>query len=235
MLLETKSARAAFKAVEGGPKGRFEAIVSVFGNVDHGGDRMVPGCFIRTLNEWKSSGDPIPVIWSHDWDNPESHIGWLEDAYEDTTGEVPGLHVVGQLDVAENARAAMVSALLAQRRVREFSFGYFPVKSQLVEEAEHTWPVRELLDVDLFETGPTLLGMNPDTQLISAASLTELERAHLSGLSLPPALADRLAKALEAKADDPPKADDPASRDTPPSIDPGRVIDLLTRTRHTED
>ena len=45
-----------------GETGTFEATVAVFGNVDRGGDRIMPGAFKDTLERWKASGDPIPVI-----------------------------------------------------------------------------------------------------------------------------------------------------------------------------
>ena len=37
-----------FKAL-GGKRGEFQALVSVFGNVDRGGDRVMPGAFAKTL------------------------------------------------------------------------------------------------------------------------------------------------------------------------------------------
>jgi HK97 family phage prohead protease len=162
---EIKAARAQFKAVTDAPAGTFEAIVSVFGNIDLGGDRVMPGAFARTLDDWNSSGDPIPVIWSHEWDDPMSHIGYVEKAEE----RPEGLFVRARLDVDNNERAAYVARLLKERRVREFSFGYFAKGWRDVDDEEYG-RVRELTEIDLFEVGPTLLGMNPDTVLLEAAS-----------------------------------------------------------------
>lgn len=55
--------------------GIFGAVVSVFGNVDSVGDRVVPGAFKASLARWQASHDPIPVIWPHQWDNPEATSG----------------------------------------------------------------------------------------------------------------------------------------------------------------
>ena len=162
---EIKAVRAQFKAVTDAPAGTFEAIVSVFGNVDLGGDRVVPGAFTRTLADWNASGDPIPVIWSHEWDDPMSHIGYVEQAEE----RPEGLYVRARLDVDNNERAAYVARLLKERRVREFSFGYF-AKGWRDTDDEEYGRVRELTEIDLFEVGPTLLGMNPETVLLEAAS-----------------------------------------------------------------
>jgi hypothetical protein len=55
---------AEFKALHTG-SGEFEALVSVFGNIDHGGDRVIKGAFAKSLGKWEAKGDPIPVIWNH--------------------------------------------------------------------------------------------------------------------------------------------------------------------------
>lgn len=166
MKHEIKNARARFKAVADAPAGTFEAIVSVFGNVDLGGDRVMPGAFAKTLADWQASGDPIPVIWSHEWDDPESHIGYVLEAQE----RPEGLWVKAQLDVEHNQRAAYVARLLKDRRVREFSFGYFATGYKFVQDPDVDFEVRELTEIELFEVGPTLLGMNPETVLLEAAS-----------------------------------------------------------------
>jgi hypothetical protein len=82
--------RVRGRLVQGGRphKGEFEALVSVFGNVDYGGDRVVKGAFAKSLARWEEKGDPIPVIWNHMWENPEAHIGKVNpgDAAETDDG-----------------------------------------------------------------------------------------------------------------------------------------------------
>ncbi len=148
---------ASFKAVDGAPAGTFEALVSVFGNVDLGGDRVVKGAFAKSLADWASSGDPVPVIWSHDWANPDAHIGYANAA--DIVETDAGLLVKGQLDV-EKPFARQVFDLLASRRVKESSFAY-----DIVHEAKAADGANELTELTLIEVGPTLKGMNPATEL----------------------------------------------------------------------
>lgn len=160
----------SFKAATDGAgalTGEFEAIVSVFGNVDKGGDRVMPGAFTDTLAAWKASGDPIPVIWSHMWENPEAHIGSIDPA--DATETETGLKVRGTLDV-DKPFAAQVAHLLASRRVKEFSFGYSVVNGKRTNDG-----VMELTKLELFEVGPTLKGMNPATELLAAKALAGLD------------------------------------------------------------
>jgi HK97 family phage prohead protease len=152
---------ASFKANDA-HKGEFEALVSVFGNVDYGGDRVVKGAFAKSLARWEEKGDPIPVIWNHMWENPEAHIGKVNPG--DAVETADGLLVKGYLDM-DNPFAAQVYRLLSERRVKEFSFGYNLLDSEKKSGALN------LTEIDLFEVGPTLKGMNPATELLAVKAL----------------------------------------------------------------
>lgn len=164
--MKHKSCTAQFKALDE-DQGTFEAIVSVFGNVDHIGDRVVKGAFSKSLDQWNKSGDPIPVIWSHMWANPSAHIGKTISAVETEDG----LLVKGQLDL-DHPFAAKVYKLLKERRVKEFSFAY-DVPEGGEKKADDG--ANDLLELELIEVGPTLKGMNPATQLIAAKAMLEEE------------------------------------------------------------
>lgn len=153
---------AEFKALpsDDNSRGRFEAIVSVFGNEDTQGDRVMEGAFQKSLEQWQASGHPIPIIWSHQWGNPEAHIG---AARPENVTEIPGrgLKVVGDIDI-DDAFGAKVYKLMDQRRVKEFSFGYGVRKQRRGKDG-----VNELVELDLIEAGPTLKGANPSTELLA--------------------------------------------------------------------
>jgi len=90
---------ASFKALNDAP-GTFEAIVSVFGNVDLQGDRTMPGAFKDTIAKWRAKDAPVPVVWSHEWLNPDAHVGYVlpKDMMElaldaGPNGESGGLYV----------------------------------------------------------------------------------------------------------------------------------------------
>lgn len=170
--MKTKNFTASIKAVGGSgglPAGQFTALVAVFGNVDHGGDVIVPGAFKNSLAEWEASGAPIPVIWSHQWADPMSHIGHVIEAEE----TADGLLVTAQLDL-DNPTGAQVFKLLDQKRVKEFSFGYDVVDAGPVTvDGVDAWELRQL---DLIEAGPTLRGMNPETQLLGTKSDEDIRR-----------------------------------------------------------
>jgi hypothetical protein len=81
-----------FKADD--PEGLFAAKVSVFGNKDRNGDRVMKGAFDRTIEIWRSSGKKIEVV------------------------------VAGKLDVKGNPLAMRAFNLLHDGLVGEWSFAY---------------------------------------------------------------------------------------------------------------
>jgi HK97 family phage prohead protease len=163
--METKAFPAEVKAdppEDGATTGTFEARVAAYGNVDLGGDRIEEGAFDDTLKSWNDSGDPLPVIWSHQWDDPMAHIGVVKSA----TSTKDGLDIVGELDLSTDL-ARQVHRLMVGRRVKEFSFAYLPTDAAPDPDDDR---VRVLRGLDLIEVGPTLKGMNPETELYGAKS-----------------------------------------------------------------
>lgn len=197
------------KAIKNGDvPGTFEAIVAVFGNVDRGGDRMVKGAFKRTLEE---RGLP-PIVWSHNWDVPP--IGVVSEAAENNEG----LRIKGRLFVGEDEDHPMArqvwTAMKAQdgngaAPLREFSFGFETRGSAMVEEDDEE--IRELRDVELFEVGPTLVGMNPETRLVGVKALREY--------------ADQLERA--EKSDETPAGDKPEPKEAISEEDRARIAELV--------
>jgi len=176
------------KALPDEGEGVFEAIVAVFGNVDRGGDRIKKGAFRRTLEE---RGLP-PIIWSHMWDVPP--IGTVTEAAENNEGlRIKGRLFVGEGDDHPIARQ-VYTAMKARdgngvSPLREFSFGYEVRDSS--EEKQDGEDVRVLKDVELFEIGPTLVGMNPATRLLAVKSAETVIEQALSKTSPPPSTDDK--------------------------------------------
>lgn len=173
---------AAFKAApDSGETGEFEAIVSVFGNVDSVGDVVMPGAFAESLDAWEKSGDPIPVLWSHRMDDPRFSIGHVLEAAELEPGDarIPdwaddhvkahgGLWVKGQLDTGADAGEVAVAArsLLRKRLVKQFSYAYEIIDGGFgTAGGEDAYELRKM---NLFEVSPTQIGANNLTELVGA-------------------------------------------------------------------
>jgi uncharacterized protein len=159
---------------DGLAEGQFEAFVSVFGNKDAYGDVVVPGAFADTLAEWAKAGNPIPVVWSHMYQDPEYHIGYVLEAAERTIDGKSGLWVRGQLDLDDDTpKARQVARLLRGKRVTQFSFSY-DVLEEARAKSEELGEYNELRRVKLYEVGPTLIGANQETELLNAKALGAL-------------------------------------------------------------
>lgn len=127
-------------------QGTFSGYLSVFGNLDLGGDVVEPGAFKRTLNSLEAGGRKLPILWQH---NTEQPIGVFAKAVEDTQG----LYVEGQLNL-EVQQGREAYALLKQGALTGMSIGYKAIKD--------AWEggVRKLLEIKLYEGSLVTFPMN---------------------------------------------------------------------------
>lgn len=160
MQVKTFPGRVKAAGEDGADEGVFEAIVSVFGNVDTYGDKVMRGAFAETLAEWKASGDPIPVLWSHMSHDPDYHIGEVLEAEE----REEGLWVKARIDLDE-PKSRKVYKLLKGRRVTQFSFAYDVLDGAMAKSDGES--VYELRKLKLYEVGPCLIGVNQQTELLA--------------------------------------------------------------------
>lgn len=169
-----KSAPFKVKAAgseDGLKEGQFEGYASVFGNVDSYGDVVVKGAFAKTLEEWSEKGDPIPLLWGHDFDDPFSNVGSIDFAEEDDHG----LKVRATFDL-ENPKAAQVYRLAKGRRVTGMSFAYTVRDSEQKDDANH------LKDLHIFEASIVPIGANSLAGVEAVkAGAAALVKAEVSG------------------------------------------------------
>jgi HK97 family phage prohead protease len=133
-------------------EGTFEALVASFGTLDKSGDIIRPGAFTASLNRWRESGKRIPVIWSHQTNDPALVIGSADP--HDARETVDGLVVKGKLNIDNNAAADHVYDLLHRGDVNGWSFGYRTIRQTRSKAGN------ELLELDLAEIGPTVTPAN---------------------------------------------------------------------------
>ena len=245
----TKEAQARIKAAgpaDGLQEGQFRALVSVFGNEDSMGDVIAPGAFAQVLAEWKASGDPIPVVWSHKWGDAFAHMGSVLEASETAAG----LEVLAQIeDMDTNPLAKHVHGLLKGRRIKQFSFAYDVGEGGWVDTDDlvnHPWG--EYYEIKrfsrLYEVGPCLVGANQETDLYAAKAAdlahvlkaSDLVRGLKEGRVLAGAHYDRLVSAHAAigevlAAAEPQKTSRPTGRGNPeetgrrPAEQPAAVLE----------
>lgn len=144
--------------------GEFIALVSAFGNEDSQGDIVEKGAFTKTLAEWIIKGRPIPVVWAHQFHDPEMFLGKYLEAEETDAG----LQLKGLFDL-DHPKAARVHKLMKEGLIVEFSISGLVRDYELVEKDDEDswWPSMVIKDIDLWEAGPCFKGANDQTELIS--------------------------------------------------------------------
>lgn len=136
--------------------GEFRALVSVFGNVDRGGDVVHAGAFTRSIEDWKATGRLVPLHYNHD---PDEIIGEITEMWESDHG----LQVSGRVDLDEELGRKVWKSL--KRGRIGFSFGFLTVKSRDREDGG-----KDLLELDVVEISVTASPMNNRTRVLSTKS-----------------------------------------------------------------
>lgn len=153
---------------------QFEGHGSVFGNVDLGGDVVLPGAFKRTLAQHKSEGTLPAMFWMHD---PSRVAGKWLDMSEDDRG------LVTRGELAPTDLGKEIHTLLKMEAVKGLSIGYIPTLTDYTNDG-----VRLIKEVDLLEVSVVSIPMNPKAQIAHVKSRlsargeyipTDLEMAEL--------------------------------------------------------
>src|SRR5690606_10922580 len=128
---------------------------------DSYGDVVAKGAFVQSLEEWKSSGNVIPLLYGHRMDDPMYNIGGVLDAKEDDRGLK--VHCAFDLD---NPVAAQSYRLTKARRLGQMSFAY-DVLDEAPVELENGVKANELRALKLYEVSLVPIGANQDTEILA--------------------------------------------------------------------
>lgn len=137
--------------------GKIAGYASVFGNIDQGGDRVLKGAYVKSLQ----SGRPIRMLWQHD---TREVIGGWTDAKEDDRG----LWVEGQFNM-EVQRGREAHALMKARQIEGLSIGYRIPEGGARKAQDGAF---ELVELDLREVSIVTMPMN---ELATAEAKAQLE------------------------------------------------------------
>lgn len=163
--MEYISSKAYYKASET-EAGVVEAYVSVFGNVDSYGDRVMFGAFTKSL-EAKAP----KMVWQHDLTRP---VGKTLEAREVPAGDTSlpdELKEYGALWVKGAFNLNTTDGKDAYEHIKfgsvdEYSFGYEEIASTPNEDG-----TKSLTELRIVEWSPVTLGANPLTLTASVKSL----------------------------------------------------------------
>lgn len=130
--------------------GSFEGYGSTFGHVDSYGDRIMPGAYADTIENFLKRG---ASLLSHDW--ASLPIGTITEAKEDSIG-------LWLLSHYHSIQSAQDARTVAKERIDRganvgLSIGYMATDWKYVREEGADWPIRELLAIELFEISQVLV------------------------------------------------------------------------------
>ena len=154
-LVKASTGFLEVKADGSDPEGTIRGYGSIFGAVDSYGEMTMPGCFKKSLAQWRKSKRPIKMLWNHSSLEPIG--GWYE--FEE---DEKGLALVGQLNL-EVARARETYSLIKRREIDGLSIGYFEVKVDPYDYDSDE--PRKLYELDLREVSPVTFPALKEAQL----------------------------------------------------------------------
>lgn len=140
----------------------FSGYASVFGNVDHGNDRVMKGAFKKTIRERFKGMKPsmVKVLWQH-----YQPLGLPTELYEDERG------LGFTANVSKTPLGDEALTLMEDGVVSSMSFGYDVIKWD-AEEVDGI-DIRNLKELKLWEISPVTFGMNEETAIIAVSKMLE--------------------------------------------------------------
>ena len=172
--MQVKEVKVALKVGDGSTdnglaEGEFEAYASTFTREpDSYGDVVAKGAFGDSLKEWADSGQVLPVLFGHRFDDPDYNIGGVVEAAEDDHG----LKIRGQLDL-DSPKAAQVHRLMKAKRIGQMSFAFDTLDAGSVEH-EDGRKANELRKLKLYEVSVVPIGANQDTEILAVKAAAEV-------------------------------------------------------------
>lgn len=172
-------------------QGIVEAVVSVFGVIDEGRDRIMPGAFTKTIAE---SAGRVRVVDQHNFDSIFRVLGRpieiREIGREELFALVPSLQVKYPMALGglltrtqynmKTERGRDAFNHIADGDINEYSIGYVPYDTDYEEVARPDGKgltrVRNIRTVRLIEFSPVLLGMNAATATVDVKASSDEEQ-----------------------------------------------------------
>lgn len=144
-------------------------LAAIFGNIDHGRDRIIARAFSKTIKERFPTG-AIKHLWQHSMDEPpiavvtdlkelkrEDLPQVVKDQHPEVTG---GLLVKRQYLDTTRGNEVLAGLNSTPAAITEMSFAYDAVKFDYEEDATDGRLVRNLKEIRLWETSDVNWGMN---------------------------------------------------------------------------
>lgn len=162
---------------------------------DSYGDVIAKGAFVKTIQEWKDSGNVLPGLFGHRMDDPDFFVASATDMGEDDHG----WWVKGQFDM-ESPKGPHVYRLVKGRRLNQLSFAY-DVREEARVEVEPGQKANELRDLKVYEFSFVPIGANQDTSVVAVKGIADSLKSagNIEALREARASIDSVLASLDAK------------------------------------
>lgn len=147
--------------------GHIEGLLAGFGDVDHGGDKLMPGCLSKSLAKRTS---PLPMLLHHDMKRP---IG----AWKEWREKPEGLYVKGSLTLSTRD-AQEAHALAKDGALTGLSIGWKPILGAVDQKTGQ----RIITEAELFEGSLVTVPMHDRARVTAVKDLTESPASLEQGL-----------------------------------------------------
>lgn len=155
-------------AEDGLEEGQFIVYPSTFTREpDSYGDVVAKGAFLDDIKEWADSGNTLPGLFGHRFDDPDYYVASAIEQGEDEHG----WFVKGEFDM-ESPKGPHVYRLVKSKRLTQLSFA-FDVLDEGVVELEDGTKANELRKLKVYEFSFVPIGANQDTSVVAVKAITD--------------------------------------------------------------
>lgn len=148
---------------------KISGYASVFNNVDKAGDKLIKGCFAKSIEERgvnSQANDKILLLWQHDQREP---LGRITELREDEKG-LYFEAVIDEIELGDRVLKQLESGTLNQ-----FSIGYSYVWENCIWDSDEGCTI--VKEVKLYEISVVSIGCNGQTEYLGLKSAEEYDRA----------------------------------------------------------
>lgn len=143
--------------------GHIEGLAAGYGNVDFGGDRILPGAFTKSV----AGRSGVPMLLFHDQHRPVGK--WSE--FKETDD---GLIAKGKIST-KTRDGGEAYELVKDGALSALSIGYDAITKRMAGK------VRELVELGLHEVSLVSIGMNPKAQITGVKEMEDLRNRLAAG------------------------------------------------------
>lgn len=153
-----------------GDSRKISGYAAIFNNIDKSGDKLIKGCFARSISERgvnSPANDKILLLWQHDISEP---LGRITELREDDKG-LYFEAIIDEIELGDRALKQLESGTLNQ-----FSIGYNYIwESCQTDPIDGSFVVKE---VKLYEISIVSIGCNGETEYLGLKSTDDINKAY---------------------------------------------------------